>query len=220
VQKLLADGFLGDLRELVVLAADDAWRDASRPYHWRQDRTLNGLNTLALGIMHESAMRWTPATTRVFAQSTIFEPKRPSPDGGGESTVTVSDSVQVLTQLENGARGLYHVSGVTLHGPGNQIHLYGSRGTIKLEASPRERLLVGGPGDAFLDEVHVPHDQHGGWRVEEEFIAAIRGSGGVHFTDFVTGVKYMEFTEAVARSAATNLPVDLPLPEFAHVHDT
>jgi hypothetical protein len=37
----------------------------------------------------------------------------------------------------------------------------------------------------------------------------------VRFTDFATGVAYMEFTEAVARSARLGVPVDLPLADFA-----
>ena len=51
----------------------------------------------------------------------------------------------------------------------------------------------------------------GDWRVEDEFIGAIRGTETIRLTDFTTGVKYMEFTEAVARSAESGQPVDLPL---------
>jgi predicted dehydrogenase len=123
----------------------------------------------------------------------------------------VPDSVQIVTQLAGGARGLYHLSGVALHGPGHQIHLYGSRGTIKLLVAPQETLLIGRAGDATLSEPDIPPDQRGGWRVEAEFIGAIRGEETVKFTDFATGVRYMEFTEAVHRSAAENRPVELPL---------
>ena len=49
----------------------------------------------------------------------------------------------------------------------------------------------------------------GGWRVEEEFINAIRGTEQIKLTDFATGVRYMEFTEAVAKSAASGSPVAL-----------
>jgi hypothetical protein len=35
----------------------------------------------------------------------------------------------------------------------------------------------------------------------------------VQLTDFATGVAYMEFTEAVARSARTGIAVRLPLVE-------
>ena len=41
----------------------------------------------------------------------------------------------------------------------------------------------------------------GAWQVEADFIAAIRGERPVTHTDFGTGVRYMQFTEAVARSS-------------------
>ena len=211
VRGLLDDGFLGEFRELVVLGVDDAVWDTTRPLHWRQDVEISGLNILSLGILHETAMRWAPAVQRVFSQMTVFNRTFPSPDGSGTVEATVPDSVQLVAELEGGGRGLYHLSGINLFGPGRQIHLYGSEGTIRYEITPRERLLIGKSGETKLREVDIPQEQRGGWRVEEEFIEAIRGDGTVHFTDFATGVKYMEFTEAVTRSAATNQPINLPL---------
>ena len=41
-----------------------------------------------------------------------------------------------------------------------------------------------------------------GWRVEEEFCAAIRGEGAIERNTFEIGVQYMAFTEAVHRSMA------------------
>jgi predicted dehydrogenase len=214
VKQLIADGFLGKLRELVVIGATDAYVDDSQPVHWRQDAEISGLNVLTMGILQETAMRWTPRTTRVFAQSAIFEQERSAPSTSGARRATVPDSLQIVSQLESGARGLYHLSGVTRFGPGTQIHLYGSHGTIKLELTPRERLLIGQGGDEGLREAQIPPDLLGGWRVEDEFIGAIRGEEDVTYTDLATGVKYMEFTEAVARSARFNKPIDLPLLEL------
>ena len=54
-------------------------------------------------------------------------------------------------------------------------------------------------------------DEEYGWHVEEEFIAAIRDQRAAEYTDFATGVRYMQFTEAVARSSASGQPIDLPL---------
>ena len=144
---LIGRGFLGDLREVIVLGANDMFWDSSRELHWRQDAELSGFNTLCLGILHETVSRWTPEVTRVFSQTTIFEPKRPARHGETLLPVTVPDSVQVLTRLEGGARGVYHISGIDLFGPGMQIHLYGSRGTIKYFAEPEERVLIGARGN-------------------------------------------------------------------------
>ena len=51
--------------------------------------------------------------------------------------------------------------------------------------------------------------------MEADFVDAIRLGTPIRFTDFATGVAYMEFTEAVAQSAERGEPVDLPLTEFA-----
>ena len=68
-----------------------------------------------------------------------------------------------------------------------------------------------------IEEIRQQIAKRGGWRVEAEFVGAIRGYEKVRFTDFATGVKYMEFTEAVSRSAASQTRVPLPLPEYAHL---
>ena len=51
----------------------------------------------------------------------------------------------------------------------------------------------------------------GYWRVEEEFIGAIRGHEPVVHTTFADGVKYMEYTEAVYRSIQESKTIHLPL---------
>jgi predicted dehydrogenase len=211
VAQLCRDRFIGDLRELVVLGADDQFHDYSKVLHWRQDAEISGLNVLTLGILHETALRWAPQPTRVFAQTQIFEPVRSNPAGSGNRPVTVPDSVQVLTQMPEGARGVYHFSGIDLHGPEKQVHLYGSTGTIKVTFGAQERVFVGRVGDAQIRELVIPPEKLSGWRVEAEFIGAIRGEEPVLRTSFASGVQYMEFTEAVARSASSGLPVDLPL---------
>lgn len=215
VREMIADGFLGEFRELVVIGIADNFHDASQPLHWRQVREVSGMNMLTMGILHESALRWAPAPIRVFAQTATFETKRAVSPRFGTGDVSVPDSVQILTELAGGGRGLYHFGGVHLFGPGNQIHLYGSRGTIRFEAGPRERLLVGQVGDKELRELNIPPAKQGGWRVEAEFIGAIRGEETVRFTDFATGVHYMEFTEAVTLSSIAGRPVELPLSRIA-----
>jgi len=58
----------------------------------------------------------------------------------------------------------------------------------------------------------LPGRQQGGWRVEEEFISAIRGLEPVTHTSFEDGVRYMEFTtDAVTLSAQSGQTVYLPL---------
>jgi predicted dehydrogenase len=213
IKRLIDGGLIGEVRELIVLGADDVFWDYSQPLHWRQRRDLSGNNILALGILHETALRWTPPPVRVFAQTQLFEPTRAVPAESRMAPVDVPDSLQVVTQLAGGGRGMYHFSGITLFGPGRQVHLYGSRGTIKIEflSSGEERVSVARAGDAALQVVEVPESERGRWRVEEEFVSAIRGQEPVRLNDFATALLYMEFVEAVSLSAERNAPVSLPL---------
>ncbi|MEW4489748.1 Gfo/Idh/MocA family oxidoreductase [Thalassoglobus sp. JC818] len=212
VSSMVKSHFLGDLREVVVLGANDQFWDYSKPLSPRQDSNLSGKNFLALGILHETLMRWVPEPVQVFAQTELFEPTRPSTDSGEFVTATVPDSAQILAELKGGARCMYHLSGVILFGPGLQIHLYGSRGTMKIEfVNGEEVVWHGRAGDEELQRLEIPEEELGRWQVEEDFVAAIRGKRKVDLTDFETGVKYMEFVEAVSMSAESNQPVELPL---------
>lgn len=215
LKSIIDHGFLGDLREFVVIAASDLFWDYSQFLHPRQSRELSGKNVLSLGIMHETISRWIPPTERVFAQSQIFEPERPVENQPNHVQVTVPDSLQVLTRVQGGAQGIYHISGIALFGPGLHIHLYGSEGTIKIQFDPQressEQVLTGRHGDTALRPLKLPEERLGGWRVEADFIAAIRGEQPPRLNDFATALQYMEFTEAVHQSAENQQPVSLPL---------
>lgn len=211
VLELLQSGFIGNLREVLVLAASDQLADAEAPIRWRQVRELSGLNMLTLGIVHETLMRWSPPVVRVMAQMRAFVGERHDPGTGLLRRVGTPDSVQVLATLSGGAHAVYHVSGVARFGMGTQVHFYGSEGTLRYELAPEDRLWGARRGEPALREIDIPSEQVLAWDVEAEFIGAIRGERKTEFTDFASGVQYMEFTEAVARSAATGAAVELPL---------
>src|SRR5690606_41397227 len=72
------------------------------------------------------------------------------------------------------------------------------------------KLLHGRRGGKGLEELTIDPAKRGGWRVEEEFVNAIRGREPVTHTDFVTGAKYMEWTDAVTASLRSGQAVRLP----------
>jgi predicted dehydrogenase len=212
VRDLLADGYIGQLREAIVISTTDVFAEADSPLHWRQVAELSGVNMLTLGIAQEALARWVAEPVRVLAQVAAFTPERLDPATGVRRKVGTPDSVQVLAGLADGAQAIYHVSGVTRFGPGAQIHLYGSDGTLKIELMPQERILGARRGERELREIAVPPEKLGGWRVEADFIDSIRQGKPVEFTSFPAGLRYMEFTEAVARSAATGAAVTIDPP--------
>jgi len=218
VLELLEGGFIGELREVHVIGLGGALADPAAPLSWRQDVSLSGFNMLTLGILHETVLRWVPPPVRILAQVHAFIPSRIDPQSGVRRAVGTPDSVQVLAVLENGARAVYHFSGVVPFGQRSGIHLYGSEGTLfydldadRLWGASRRQPVDTGEG---LEEIPIPEEKARTWQVEADFVDAIRHGTPIRLTDFATGVRYMEFTEAVARSAQRDEAVELPLDEF------
>jgi 6-phosphogluconate dehydrogenase (decarboxylating) len=82
----------------------------------------------------------------------------------------------------------------------------------KMGAHVLDAPVSGGPhGDTQLSEVPNPPEEQAYYGVEEEFTNAIRGTEEITMVPFETGVHYMEWTEAVIRSAHTGQAIYLPL---------
>jgi predicted dehydrogenase len=216
---LIGDGFLGELRSVQVFGVNAALADAAGPLSWRQDAALSGVNMLTLGIVHETLLRWTPPPLRVLAQAHAFIPERVDPESGMRRPVGTPDSVEVLTVLEGGARAVYHISGVAPFGQQMSIRLLGSAGVLhydlladRIFGASRTQKLTSATTEQ-MQEIPIPREKARSWEVEADFVRSIREGAPVRLTDFATGVQYMEFTEAVARSAQLGAAVDLPLEE-------
>ena len=104
------------------------------------------------------------------------------------------------------------VSTVTGHLPTVDIYICGTKGTIRLSEANGEMILeTGALNTKLLKTIRIPKNKQGSWRVEEEFVNAIRGIETVTHTDLETGVQYMEWTDAVATALRTGRTVYLPL---------
>jgi predicted dehydrogenase len=215
MRKLIADGFIRSLREIFVWGLSDELADARTEMGWRQMTKYSGFNMLKLGILHESALRWTPDVTRVIASASKIVARRIDPETGEKTRVGTSDSIQVITDQKDGSVGLYRMSGVLWHNLGMGIALHGSGGTLMYDFE-RDEIRGAKAREHDLKPIAIPDELRGGWQVESDFIAAIRGEKPVTYTDFTTGVRYMQFTEAVARSSRHQAPVTLPLTEFSN----
>jgi predicted dehydrogenase len=183
--------------------------DRNGPSHWRYDRDLSGFNIMLMGAWYECLVRLIGPATSVTAITRVYGNIRVD-DSGDRRVVTVPDLVEVLCEMASGPVMHMRVSEVTGFAPSDSFWLFGSEGTLHFNAEAG--VLSGGRrGDASLREIAIPPDKQGGWRVEEEFINAIRGVAPVTHTTFEDGVRYMEFTEAVTRSAQSHQTVFLPL---------
>jgi predicted dehydrogenase len=221
MRRLIEGGFLGELREALVIGRNAALADAAAPLSWRQDADLSGVNMLTLGILQETLARWAPPPVRVLALAHAFTAQRTDPASGLRRPVGTPDSVQVLAVLHGGARAGYQFSGVAPFGQEMSITLTGTQGVLhydlvadRIRGARRDAGLTSlRPDD--LPEVSIPPHEAGSWQVESDWVRSIREGTPVSFTSFDDGVAYMEFTEAVVRSAALGAAVDLAAPPAA-----
>jgi predicted dehydrogenase len=207
IKRLLAEGYVGEVLTVELQAAQGRFVDPEAPLHWRQDIALSGHNVLNMGIWYEAMMRWLGPARRVMAMTKVAVPKRRDASGAVHE-VKVPDHVDILATFGNDAVAHLRFSSVTALAPASEAWIFGTSGTLRLEADAR-RLSGGRRGDKGLAEIVIPPAQRVGWRVEQDFVDAIRGHAKVTHTNFEDGVRYMEFTDAVARSAATGQAVDV-----------
>ena len=206
IQRLIRDGWLGDVL-VVDVRAGGTFIDKDIEMHWRHNMDYSGLNVMTMGIWYEALMRWVGEATSLVAKGKTFTPVRQDEEGRMMG-VRIPDHIDIIADLAGGGQAHIQVSNVTGFGDPPSATIYGSEGTLHFSGD----VLTGGQrGDSGLSEIEVPDDEAGGWRVEEEFISAIRGQEVITHTDFATGVKYMEFTEAVHRSRRSGAAVSLPL---------
>ena len=210
MQEHVANGFLGDLLAIEMRVTPSAFVDAEGPFHWRNSRDLSGYNILQMGIWYEAMMRWVGPASEVMAMGRVFVQQRKD-ELGEAQVITVPDHVDILCQMASGAQAHMRFSSVTGLSSGSEVWLFGSEGTLRLEGPPSLVLSGGRRGDSKLAEIPVPPEKEGKWRVEEEFINAVRGKEKVTRTPFEVGVQYMEFTEAVTRSFQSGQAISLPL---------
>ena len=207
IQRLLTEGFIGNLLAIDVQDRG-GFLDLDGPISWRQDIQLSGMNVMMLGIWYEAVMRWVGEATRVMAMGKTFVKQRQHKEEKRQQAVLIPEHIDVIADMACGAQAHFCSTRVAgLAGPSG-CHLYGSDGTLRFEEG---RLLGGRRDDAQLTEIAIPATEEGRWRVEEEFVNAIRGIEPVCLTTFEDGVRYMEFTEAVARSQQTGMAIPLPL---------
>ena len=209
IKELIAEGYLGDILSVDLEVHQGGFIDYDAPLHWRHDRDMSGYNAMQMGIWYEAMMRWIGPAASVTSINRVNVKTRRD-DSGGRQAITIPDHVEVLCEMASGPVMHMRFSTVTGLAPDDRVWLFGTEGTLRLDA-PTMSLYGGRRGDDQLSEIEVPPEKQGGWRVEEEFINAIRGIEPVTHTSFQDGVKYMEFTEAVFRSGQSGKTVHLPL---------
>lgn len=206
IKRLIAEGYLGDVLAIEIRSGG-VFLDSDAPLHWRENFDLSGLNIMSMGIWYEAVMRWVGEATRVMAMGKTFVRMRVDAEGIMRAT-RIPNHIDVTADMECGAQLHVQVSNVSGLAGTDEVFLFGSEGTLRIAD---DTLYGGQKDDSELSEIALSPDEIGAWRVEEEFVNAIRGQEAITHTNFEDGVKYMEFTEAVNISMETGTAVGLPL---------
>jgi predicted dehydrogenase len=198
VKKLLAENYIGRPHHVRLQSLNSNFLDPDAPAHWRQRIEISGLNVLTLGIYVEVLHRWLGLITGVFARGKVLHPIRQGYE------VIVPDVLTVLCTFANGAEGVLEFSGVDPLPSSDRLEIYGNRGTLVYDFGS-ESLKAGQVGESELQVIDPTPELEGGWRVEDDFLAAVKSRGRVRpHPTFEDGVRYMRVVQAVADSRARN----------------
>jgi predicted dehydrogenase len=205
---LLAGGQVGEVLSVEVQRLQRGFANFGGELDWRHNPEFSGYNVLNVGAIYESMMRWLGPGNRVMAKTRVHVPTRRD-EQGAQRAATIPDHVEVLYELEDGAPVHMKFSETTGLSRGNDTWIFGSEGTIHVD--DQQNIFVGRRGDRELAAHPNPPEGQARHRVEEEFISAIRGIEPITMNTFEIGVRYMEWTEAIYRSAESGAAVNLPL---------
>ncbi|KAK9907419.1 hypothetical protein WJX75_003268 [Coccomyxa subellipsoidea] len=214
IQDIIQKKLLGELIYVEVKGLSGTFAEPEgSPLTWRTDSRYSGLNIGVMGIFYEPLQRWLGDAASVSAKAKIVVKFRTDAETGEPTAVRIPDHLDILADLAIGAQAHFVFSNVIGAVPGQLkgYTIYGQEGTLHLDLDAG-RLLLGIQSEGGqLKEVSIDADKAASWRVEEEFVGAIRGTEKIRRTTFEQGVRYMEFTEAVTRSYQSGATVRLPL---------
>ncbi len=218
VMKMISNDFLGELVNARILVGSGGFPDQSLPFHWRHNREFSGNNIMTMGIWYEAIMRWIGPANSVLANAQTVIKFRKDSDGTRQS-ISIPDHVDILCNMACGGVMNMAVTAVAGFAPSADVWLHGSKGTIRVQATdftdpgaPNLSITAGRAGDIDMKVVEPLSEDVGYWRVEEEFINAIRGIEEVTRTSFSDGFRYMQWTDAVTESWQTGKTVSLLFP--------
>ncbi len=197
----LVNDRLGELRSvrMELIAADSG--EAKPPRTWRLNRTYSGNNIMGVGIWYETIMRWVGPVASIHAQLRTHRNVGLDETTGHAVPIDVPDHVEAIGTMPGGAAFSLTAMSAAPAVAGNRVTLVGAEGALQLVNN--EAVFHPRNGESQT----IEPDPSLGWRVEAEFINAIRGNEPIRLTDFETGLKYMRFTDALHESHRLGQPV-------------
>jgi len=206
VLELIRRETLGPLKQLAFQGTRNTGADPMAPPHWSQLIEMAGVNFLNVTLIADTLLRWVGAPARLRAQTHIFTDVR------DERLIDVPDYAVVFAEWPGGLRGHLSWSGMA-HGPErNRFELHGEKASLIYDFDNEDIWLCQGPGGRF-QRIEVPAEFTAEWRVEENFIRAVRGEAPRPRPDFLDGVRCLALAESIHDSAQTDDWAEVHLPD-------
>ena len=197
IRRLIKEGAVGQLLGIDIVDHRPGFPDLDAPAGWRELSEFSGLNIMSLGIWYEAVIRWLGVADSVQASGGLMVNQRRDPATGAMRDLDIPDWLCATASMRCGATALFSIRNVGGLVPRRECVLTGDEGSLRFDGVT---LSLGRRNDERMEAVQVPDTERGQWRVEQEFVDAVRGVAPVRLTTFEDGVRYMAFTQAVADS--------------------
>ncbi|NLN92306.1 MAG: Gfo/Idh/MocA family oxidoreductase [Candidatus Hydrogenedens sp.] len=206
VARLLKEEALGKIRQVNVCSLAPLWNDPATPINWRKDHRLSGLNMQTLGMYIEVVHRWFGQTTQVSAESFLYTSVRKDAQGT-DFEVKIPDQITANTVVDKDISVHYLISGVSAVAR-ESIDVYGEKGALHYDVTGDKLYFCTEEKREPVVPLAEEYYDLNNWRVEEDFIAAIR-TGCAYRPDFEEGLRYMQVLEAVYASSEKGCRISL-----------
>ena len=147
-RNLIAEGRIGEMREIHFGYQSSPFADANRPWYWKFAEGVGGGGALADQGSHafDMARFLVGDVSRVLGYTRIAVPQRPDPDAivpGAMREVENDDQWAAFVEFTNGAYGTLHGSRVA-HGTATEFgfEAYGARGALRWNIQRMNELEI------------------------------------------------------------------------------
>jgi len=215
---LIAEGELGDIRQVRGSYLQDWLADDDAPWSWRNDEELAGSGALGdLGAHTVDLANFLVGdrvgnVERVSGHLRTFVDERPVEDGDETKPVTVDDAFSAQVAYESGAMGTFEASRVTTgHRNDHSIAIHGTDGSVRFSLERLNELEVHA-GDSRGYETVLVTD------ADDPYGDAWWPPGHVLGWEHAVVHENAAFLGAV-RARERDEPVDSAVPSFAAAYD-
>lgn len=138
IRRLVADGFIGVPRQVLITVVGTGRADPTKPWTWWSDATRGGGIFGAQGSHQIDTLRYFLGEIAAACGTTeTYIKERPDPQRGSRRPVTSDDFASFSVRFTSGAVGTVVNSGVAVHSVGPRTEIWGGEGTLILDVEER-----------------------------------------------------------------------------------